>query len=703
MNRKHSSFLSSDNEDELDAFCKLEEALQSDSEDEKGFDPDDLRAELKHKFPDLFSDKTTKSDPKPSPKVSPKVAPKEAAPVDEDEYDQMLELSKQLQKSYEVVKQKKLELEREQKRFQKERRAFAKERAKFESEQIFANTKPVDTKLREKYDKLKEKYDTKRKEWACEKTLLVGQIEDLRRALRAKEAEQVARVVQQSNHTSSVVEIDTNSDSSGIEIKKPEQSLKRKKSPVESDSSDLDVKKAEPPVTRKKGVGEATTSESKKVEAVRKWKSPVESDSSDVEIKELEPVMKWKETPVESEPSDVEVRKPKVGIEWKKDLGDSGSDDAIVIEEQPKPVSNHDSDGNDVFSDVEFVQEERPPAVVRATFEKPRAPRQESDSGDDFFEESKQATQFAKAAVKRISEAPRVPTTKQGSNSPVRQATELQGRSPSRIAAKGSTKRDIPGYVSVASPKKFEYPKIKRNVVRTHDSFEIIDDGAANVTVIRANIGSPSKPSPSPRRAEKEASPPKRVTQVTTPKKQDVSRLSPKLSERKKQQSPMSPSRSPPVRETAVPVRLHDDYDIDFDFNPGSVVREIPGANGKKTLKYRDGSSATVFSNGTRKMTRNGCTYVFYTNGDVSQEFSDKAIAYRYAATRTIELTLPDRSVLYSFENGQREKHFPNGDKAIQYTNGTFRINYANGDYQINHPDGRIERCTNGKIEILDE
>ena len=565
MKRKHSSFLSSDNEDELDAFCKLEEALQSDSEDEKGFDPDNLRSELKHKFPDLFSDRPPKGGSVPSPKISPKHSP--PAVANEDEYDEMLELSKRLQESYEVVKRKKLELEREQKRFQKERRAFAKERAKFESEQIFANSKPNDSKLREKYDRLKAKYQTKRTEWACEKTLLVGQIEDLRRALRAKESEPV-RPAQPSNHTNSIVEIDDDSDSSGIQIKKPEPSK-----------------------------------------------------------------------------------------------GKSFSDPEIV--KAPEPASESDEEV--------VVEEEAPPAVVKTVFD--------NEDVSDFFIEDQRDPEFA----------PSPSTTKKVSLG--KNGSESLSASPEK---KSAFVRESPvkksAFVRESPEKKMEYPRIKRNVVRTNDSFEIIDNGTSKappVKVIRANIPSPSK-------ARKVESPPKVVSQVTTPQK-DQSKLSP-VSVQKRKSPVMSP-----VRPQKGNVRLHDDYDIDFDFEPGPVVREIPGAGGKKTLRYKDGSTATVFSNGTRKMQRNGCTYVFYANGDVSQEFSDKAIAYRYAATRTVELTLPDKSVLYSFENGQREKHFPNGDKAIQYPNGTFRINHANGDYQINHPDGRIEKCTNGRIEVLEQ
>ena len=150
-----------------------------------------------------------------------------------------------------------------------------------------------------------------------------------------------------------------------------------------------------------------------------------------------------------------------------------------------------------------------------------------------------------------------------------------------------------------------------------------------------------------------------------------------------------------PVKE-----QLNENYPLDFTFNPGVILKEEPKSDGRKLIRYKNGMTATRFRNGTIKMKNKDVIYVFYENGDKAIEFSDGARGYWYKETDTTELSLPDKTVMYQFSNGQIERHFPNGDKAVQYPNGQFKIMHKNGDYEVHHPSGKTEKCTNGHLVI---
>lgn len=162
-----------------------------------------------------------------------------------------------------------------------------------------------------------------------------------------------------------------------------------------------------------------------------------------------------------------------------------------------------------------------------------------------------------------------------------------------------------------------------------------------------------------------------------------------------KPQSETSRASAPAARP-----QLHSGYQLDFSFSPGQILREEPRSDGRKLVKYKNGMSATKFRNGTIKMKHGDLIYVFYENGDTAIEFKDGARGYKYSETDTIELNLPDKSVLYQFPNKQIEKHFPNGDKAVQYPNGQFKVLHPNGDYEVHHPSGKVETCRNGHLVI---
>lgn len=170
-----------------------------------------------------------------------------------------------------------------------------------------------------------------------------------------------------------------------------------------------------------------------------------------------------------------------------------------------------------------------------------------------------------------------------------------------------------------------------------------------------------------------------------------------------------SPSSSPPASPNTRKMRrkyrvtAHEPYQMDFDYNPGPVFKEESRADGRRVVRYKDGSQGTIFRNGTRKVKRSQTTYIFYANGDVGIEYPDKAVAYRYKETMAVELSLPDNSRVYLFRNGQRERHYQNGDKDIQYPNGQFKKVLPNGDYDLHYPSGKNEKCRAGKVIVSND
>ena len=164
--------------------------------------------------------------------------------------------------------------------------------------------------------------------------------------------------------------------------------------------------------------------------------------------------------------------------------------------------------------------------------------------------------------------------------------------------------------------------------------------------------------------------------------------------------APESPKSGKKRKPRIYKINVHDNYSLDFDYNPGPAFKEEQKKDGRKIVRYKDGSLGTVFRNGTRKIKRCNTTYIFYSNGDTGIEYQDGAVGYRYKETQAIELTLPDKSVIYIFKNGQKEKHYSNGDKAIQFPNGVYKIVHASGDTETHYPDGKVESIVNGTASV---
>ena len=139
------------------------------------------------------------------------------------------------------------------------------------------------------------------------------------------------------------------------------------------------------------------------------------------------------------------------------------------------------------------------------------------------------------------------------------------------------------------------------------------------------------------------------------------------------QSPPKTPIKQLHYDVTRIQIILNKQYPLSFVPISTDIVEEKALKNRKKLIRFADGSSGTLFPNGSLKVIRGNNVFIYYDNGDISQQFPDGTIGYSYNQKGTIELNLTDGSVVYKFPNGQVEQHFKNGEKDIQYADGTFK------------------------------
>ena len=139
----------------------------------------------------------------------------------------------------------------------------------------------------------------------------------------------------------------------------------------------------------------------------------------------------------------------------------------------------------------------------------------------------------------------------------------------------------------------------------------------------------------------------------------------------------MSPASTPKKSQFTL---NHDDYPLNFQPRPINIIKKVVRKDKKKAIQFDDGTNGILFTNNSLKIVKNDCIFIYYPNGDISQQFPDGTIGYKYKDKNTIELNLADGSVFYEFPNGQKEKHLPNGDKYIQFPGCPCKLVKPNGE-----------------------
>ncbi|OHT16544.1 hypothetical protein TRFO_13136 [Tritrichomonas foetus] len=720
------SLLFSDDDSDLVQFRKLEEAVQHHSSSSSSdIFPDPER--LKKKFPNLFSNENT---PKKIPNSSS--SSDDNIPVDNNA-DQIMQLTNDLHQAFRLVTQKKAELEKEQQRFLKEKRAFAREKAKYESEQILADTETNSASyllLKQKYKALKEKYKFKKNEWNREKNTYIEQIDSLNQKLLEKPI----------SHARDFENIKDNYQST---INSNFDVIRENKITINKDI----VEKTNNFYPINKNISNKVDIVSKLDDEITTSIANIDSDESEIDnigivneednIAKIEPTFEYKQDnnddfDIKVESADLPNISPKIIRNSNSSKSSNGSfkKQSLSNKDEISFKNNQNSYINKINSNVNHNMSSKYSAKVSTAF-----PTNISDDDEPSFDDD-EANSFDihkyespnKNFLKRSPVSSPQSFTKQSSLNPIRQINE------SKI------NREIPNSNNYEKPMhvfKAVIPKLSpNNSPKTKPTFINRNDNSndsevsppVNKAVTKNRVSKVSKiPSPPkvPARGKQVSSnkvesnkssnskesnvsnvPAQTIVRANIPKRLQESLLVPNFSTNNENNSNESYLKSN-IKQKTKHIQSNspegdyfyrDQYDVDFDIDLGEVIEEKVAANQKKTIKYFDGTVEIRFSNGTRKITRSNCTYVFYPNNDASQDFPDGARAYKYA-NGVIELTLPDNTVMYTFTNGQREKHFANGDKEIYYPSGEIKITKSNGDYEMKYPDGKVEKCTRGIIE----
>jgi hypothetical protein len=124
-----------------------------------------------------------------------------------------------------------------------------------------------------------------------------------------------------------------------------------------------------------------------------------------------------------------------------------------------------------------------------------------------------------------------------------------------------------------------------------------------------------------------------------------------------------------------------------------ALVEEIRLPGDKVERRFADGSSLTLFRNGTSKFLSANKDFVKvkFPNGDFQETYADNRVLYYYASSDTTHTSFPDGTELFRFGDSQTERHHPNGSKQIVYADRTKKTVFSDGSSRTEFPDGRIE------------
>ncbi|KAK9721896.1 hypothetical protein K7432_003051 [Basidiobolus ranarum] len=121
-------------------------------------------------------------------------------------------------------------------------------------------------------------------------------------------------------------------------------------------------------------------------------------------------------------------------------------------------------------------------------------------------------------------------------------------------------------------------------------------------------------------------------------------------------------------------------------------LKEVHYADGKCERIYGNGTRLISYRNGTTKEHRpNGYIKLRFVNGDSKESFEDGKIVYYYAETKTVHSSLPDKTEIFQFANGQLEKHHVDGTIEVRFPDATIQYIYPNNEEKSIFSDGTIQ------------
>lgn len=598
-NQNRDLFFWSDEDDDIDQFRQLEEALQQDSSSDSELFLNPKR--LKKKFPTLFADTemTSKQD----------IESNHESDSQSDNSEQIAKLTNDLHEAFRLITQRKAELERMQKKFMKEKKQFAKEKARYESEMIFADAESTNNTsyliLKQKYSDLKEKYRNEKTEWKIEKNDYIKQIEILNQQLKEQSA-----LLEKSQVKSRIMH-NLSSDSANDEVDAfPRHTSKSPKT------------LSTPPQTK----SNVLTNSSLHVDHVSPQSQSPTINSSEMKMKIMDKFL-------EEEISDDMI----ISNDGVNDLEELNNSNYLLQNDQYLSIKKEEPSPIKPKSEIIDIKPN-----ISAQITDFSSPKPNIRNWADFEESSDASIEEVIVSPKKPDQPLVIRANIPKGNSSSSSYINNTDYSSSSIKAKSqkASKKQPPPSNKIS-------PKSNNNIYSSPPSNKSTDSKLNS----KQNIPSKNKASQINYNSESSQSSFVEIRQDTVQRAKPSTALK---NIQAKQKSSCS---------------IYDNYDVDFDINLGEIIDQKSAPNGTKTIKYFDGSTETQFANGTRKITRSNCIYVCYPNGDISQEFTDSAKAYKYA-NGTIDLTLPNGVIIYVFTNGQREKHYLNGDKEIYYPTG---------------------------------
>lgn len=195
--KKPQVFFDSDDEHDLDLFCRIEEALQNDTPTDKNyFQQQQEQSRLASEFPSCFvqNSKAGKANNQREHFNSENDSDNnfydgndnencQSVEISKEEIIQFHEMYKEFQAKLSFLSEKQKEIDRDASWVKKEKKELERERKRIEADRLIveanlSNVELID--LRQKYEDLQRKYEKEKSEWEEEKNALIQQIEELK-------------------------------------------------------------------------------------------------------------------------------------------------------------------------------------------------------------------------------------------------------------------------------------------------------------------------------------------------------------------------------------------------------------------------------------------------------------------------------------------------------------------------------------------
>lgn len=189
--KKPQVFFDSDDEHDLDLFCRIEEALQNDGQTDNSYiRKQQEQSRLASEFPSCFvQNSNSKNNNFANSDINGNFYDENETEncknveISKDEIIRFHELYKEFQAKLGFLTEKQKEIDRDASWIKKEKKEMEREKKRIEADRLIVEANLSNTELielRKNYDDLQQKYEKEKNEWEEERKLLLQQIEQLK-------------------------------------------------------------------------------------------------------------------------------------------------------------------------------------------------------------------------------------------------------------------------------------------------------------------------------------------------------------------------------------------------------------------------------------------------------------------------------------------------------------------------------------------